>query len=187
MGFLCLQTNFAQVGASASEENNSGIAFSNLTNWTTYESQVSGISFNYPAEWDVEEKQNRFDSGGDVTVSDGFTKFSVLVLPKATNDLLVTYGLVETTRTTENAFSNKEGITIIEDSDFKKYKIDGERSGTILLKNEGELIDYAQQFILVEHNKKGYALAFQDSTLTFDEPATQNIMNRILQSFRFLT
>ena len=37
-----------------------------------------GISFVYPSDWDVEEKQNRFDSGADVTVSGDDARFVFL-------------------------------------------------------------------------------------------------------------
>ncbi|MDP9306308.1 MAG: hypothetical protein M3O68_08200 [Thermoproteota archaeon] len=78
---------------------------------------------------------------------------------------------------------------IIEHTDTQKYKIGGERTGTFLLKrvHEGEGSDVAQQVFYFTHNGDGYSVSFTDSTLTFDLPETQNILNRIIHSFKFLS
>ena len=57
---------FAQSEENTIENSNTN---SNLVNWTTYTNDDIGVSFDYPAGWDVSEKENRFDvTAADVLV-----------------------------------------------------------------------------------------------------------------------
>jgi hypothetical protein len=100
--------------------------------------------------------------------------------------MLDSFGLVETAKVIEDVTGEKEGYTIIEGTDMTKYRIDGKRTGTFLAKSDGELLDVAQQLFVVEDKGKGYIFGFEDSTLTFDDTETEEIMNRILESIKFV-
>lgn len=90
------------------------------------------------------------------------------------------------TKVIEDVTGEKESYTIIKGTDMDKYKIDNKRAGSFLAKSENELFDVAQQLFVVENKGKGYIFGFEDSTLTFDDSETQDIMNRILESIKFV-
>jgi PsbP-like protein len=145
---------------------------------------LTGISFDYPSDWEVQEKENRFDTGADVSVSNGDLKFFVSKLDRPVDDPLT--GLPEFARSLEQGLARDETNTIIEHTDVKKYKISGESAGTFLVKTDDGTSSYGIQVFAVIHAGDGYMLNFRDSTKTFDTPETQMIMNKILQSFKFL-
>ena len=157
------------------------------SNWTTYESPALGLSFDYPSDWEVEEKQDRFDTAADVSVSDGSAKFFIVKIDNAKNKLIRSVGLADSVKALEEAAGRDENTNIIEETDLTKYKLGGERTGTFLYTKTEELTDpYALQLFFVMHNGKTYSLGFRESTLTFDDPETQNILNKIIESFKFL-
>ena len=156
-----------------------------LDNWTTY--MNNDISFDYPSDWEVEEKQNRFDTAADVSVSDGSAKFFVLKLDNAKSKLFKSFGLADSVKALEEAAARDGSTNIIEETDVTKYKIGGERTGTFLSTKTDETDPYALQIFIVSHNGKTYSLGFRETTSTFDDPETQSILNKIVQSFKFLT
>jgi hypothetical protein len=79
-----------------------------------------------------------------------------------------------------------EKTTLIEPTDVKKYKIGGERTGTFVTKVDDGISAFGLQNFFVINNGDGYLFGFRASTETFDEPKSQNIMNKIIYSFLFL-
>jgi hypothetical protein len=146
------------------------------TNWTAYENRVLGISFNYPSDWEIEEKKNRFDTAADVSVTDGSITFLVIKLDNPKSELLQSLDLSDATKALEGAAGEAEGKRIIEETDVTKYQVDGERTGTFLYASNEELTDDAVQIFLVLHNGKGYNLAFTSDVfgISFDYPSTWN-------------
>ena len=172
---------YAQTNDTDANNNSSN---SNLVGWKTYTSDSIGISFDYPSDWQVQEKENRFDTGADVSVSNGDLKFWVVKLDRPADDPLT--GLPAFTRTLEQGLAQDKTNTIIEHTDVKKNKIGGESAGTLLVKTDDGISSYGIQLFAVIHAGDGYMLNFRDSTKTFDTPETEAIMNKILQSFKFL-
>ena len=163
-----------------------GVSTSNLTggNWTTYTNEVIGISFDYPSGWGIKEKQNRFDSVADVIISDD-TNHSQFRISKSEGPFTSDVG--DSTRYAEKHFDEEDELEIIESTDVKKYEIGGDKTATFLAKSDEEDSQYGIQFIYVIHKENLYLLAFRDLTSTFDTPASQSILNKFIQSFRFLS
>lgn len=157
-------------------------------NWTTYKSDVFGISFDYPSGWNIQEKENRFDSGPDVSVSDYDTIFSASKTTDRPEDNPLKSSAISTsTRMLEERIAQGEKDTIIQATDVKKYKVGGERTGTFVTKHEdGVSSPIGMQTFIVFHNGDGYMLNFRAPAESFDNPETQDIMNGIIQSFRFI-
>lgn len=85
-----------------SEENVTLDASTNLSkegNWTNYTNDRVGISFDYPSKWELQEKENRFDTGPDLDISDGSTRFFLIFFNAEQNGMLDSFGLDESTTT----------------------------------------------------------------------------------------
>ena len=78
-------------------------------------------------------------------------------------------------------------MSVIEPTDVKKLMAGGERTGTFLVKYNVGVPQIGLQLTYVVHKGDLYLLSFQDSTSTFDSPETQSIVNKFIQSFRFLS
>ena len=181
--------SYAQSGDFA---NNNTSSLTNQTlvgenNWTTYNNEVLGISFDYPSGWEVKEKQNRFDSAPDVTVSNNDTALIVAkVVDRPEDNPLKSSDAAVIARDIEDGVVKDDKMMVIEPTDVKKYKVGGEMTATFLAKFDNGIHQYGFQNLFIKHNGDEYLLKFQDPTPTFDSPETQNIMNRIFHSFKFL-
>ncbi len=155
--------------------------------WTTYKNDLHGFSFDYPSSWNVEEKENRFDSAGDVSVSAGDIKFSAtMAIDRPEDRPLKPSALLSSTRTMEEKIAGSGQNILIEPTDVEKYSVGGEKAGSFIVKHDdGTSPSTGIQNFLVFHNGDGYFLIFQAPTETFDSPETQNTLNKILQSFKF--
>lgn len=155
-------------------------------NWTTYTNDVFGMSFDYPSGWEVKEKKNRFDSGSDVSVFNGTTKFFVIILDGSKDNPLRSSDIRENTQILADTAVKNENTILIEGPDVTKYRIAGERAGSFVTKVDNGISPHGIQTFVVIHSGDAYVLNFLDSTQTFDSPLTQSLMNRILQSFKFV-
>jgi hypothetical protein len=59
-------------------------------------------------------------------------------------------------------------------------------AGSFVTKVDNGISPHGVQTFVVIHRGNAYVLNFLDSTTTFDSPQTRNLMNKILQSFKFL-
>lgn len=145
-----------------------------------------GISFDYPSGWDAKEKTNRFDSGADLSVSDNNTKFFIIKFDRPKDNPLSSSDLRENTELFANAVTKSENTVLVEGADVTKYKIGGEKAGSYVTRvDDGVSPDGVQTFVII-HQGDAYTLNFADSIESFDSPETQSILNKILQSFKFL-
>ena len=99
-----------------------------IPGYKVFSSDRLGMSFEYPSSWTIEEKENRFDSGLEVMVQDGLNVFSVLSRDDTIKEGVESLGF----ETVVNMLKNKlvsQG-TLIEDSNFDRYEIDGREIGT---------------------------------------------------------
>ena len=180
---------YAQSDEQESRDDSAPINFSRgQGNWTTYTSELFGISFDYPSGWNVSEKQDRFDDATDVSVSKGYMKFGVSkTLDRPADNPLKSSDIGEITRGIEQVTEKDKEMSIVEPMDVKKYTVGAEKSGTFIVKFKVGVAQTGLQLTYVVHNGDLYLLSFQDSTSTFDSPETQSILNKLIQSFRFLS
>ena len=171
-----------------SSVNESSASSSSSTEWITYKNEKIGFAFDYPTGWDLEEKQNRFETTTmDAAVSNGETRFEIVkALDRSDNNPLKPFTMQRDTEKLEESIGKLPGNTVIEHADTSKYEIGGERTGSFLVASSDGASQQAIQTFFVVHDGDGYMLNFRDSTETFDSPETQNTLNKILTSFKFL-
>ena len=108
----------------------------NQTEFTSYNNTEFGISFDYPSNWEVSEKTNRFDTATpDVKVTspdNPMNSFSFLNHYETSDESLASIGLKETAEEYADAFIANPGSILIEDVNNSKYTIDGNPTATFL-------------------------------------------------------
>jgi hypothetical protein len=132
--------------------------------WATYTSDKYGISFEYPSDWVVEEKTNRFESGSDVLASNGLNMFKFMNPPQADPEVIRQAGFQTIATTIANGLTKDHYI--IETIDFNKYRIGGKDAGSFLyvsnVANESEL---PTQAFIINSDPLPIDLMYQDTKL----------------------
>ncbi len=165
----------------------------NQTEFTSYNNTEFGISFDYPSNWEVSEKTNKFDTATPdvkVTSPDNFmNSFSFLNHYETSNESLASIGLKETAESYADAFIANPGSILIEGVNDSEYLIDGNPTATFLFTDPGNMYgsdkDIGNQFFMVGYDDKLYAMGYKNTVDNFDSPQSQEIMGRIISSFRF--
>ena len=165
----------------------------NQTEFTSYNNTEFGISFDYPSNWEVSEKTDRFDTATPdvkVTSPDNFmNSFSFLNHYETSDESLASIGLKETAESYADAFIANPGSILIEDVNDSEYIIDGNPTATFLFTDPGNMYgsdkDIGNQFFMVGYDGKLYAMGYKNTVDNFDSPQSQEIMERIISSFRF--
>jgi len=165
----------------------------NQTEFTSYNNTEFGISFDYPSNWEVSEKTDRFDTATPdvkVTSPDNFmNSFSFLNHYETSDESLASIGLKETAESYADAFIANPGSILIEDVNDSEYLIDGNPTATFLFTDPGNMYgsdkDIGNQFFMVGYDGKLYAMGYKNTVDNFDSPQSQEIMERIISSFRF--
>ncbi len=165
----------------------------NQTKFTSYNNTEFGISFDYPSNWEVSEKTNRFDTATPdvkITSPDNFmNSFRFLNHYETSDESLASIGLKETAESYADAFIANPGSVLIEDVNDSKYTIDGNPTATFLFTDPGNMYvsdkDIGNQFFMVEYDGKLYAMGYKNTVDNFDSPQSQEIMERIISSVRF--
>ncbi len=165
----------------------------NQTEFSSYNNTEFGISFDYPANWEISEKTDRFDTATPdvkVTSPDNFmNSFSFLNHYETSDESLASIGLKETAEGYSDAFISNPGSILIEDVNDSKYTIDRNPTATFLFTDPGSMYDsdkdIGNQFFMVEYDDKLYAVGYKNTVDNFDSPQSQEIMGRIISSFRF--
>jgi hypothetical protein len=154
--------------------------------WKTHSDRTLGIEFQYPPDWEVKEKTNRFEEGPDVTVEEmrGPDSFGVTTVDDLSSDLV-----------DAELFASVGQKQLLEGVDTRLIEgveehtpIDGEEAYSFTYTKGSELgfLEAVQEGITVIHDDRGYILAFTGTTSTFDDPENVDIRDRILGSLHFL-
>ncbi len=168
------------------DDNNNPTPTINGLIWKTYTNDKLGISFEYPSDWILEEKANRFYNLPDVTVYSGLNSFSFLDHKKSIDDMLSYMSFDAVAIEGSSIFAQGEGKNIIEEVNTSKYKIDGKDTATFLYTFDNDLgYKIADQTFFVNINNMIYMLSYQNAVSDFDTPKSQEIMNHIINSFHF--
>ena len=157
---------------------------SNL-NYTIYSNDRLGISFEYPSDWNVEEKINRFSKYSDVQVHNGSSSFKVMKSQSSSD-----------TEMAEKLGGLKDVVGIILPPEERivgaieenMYAIDGTDTVSVLTAMEGltNVPDKGLERILLIHNDVLYILTYQNTVDQFDSKQSQETIGHILTSFRFI-
>lgn len=166
-------------------------------NSINYNSTKYQIAFEYPSDWTVEEKTNRFEEGPSVTVSDltgGGLLFTVGYTEK--KDFTEYLGGTNVVSATRNSF---KGLMNVYDYPYEfigiesptfNSTIDGQRAGTYVYttqdKSESYSTKMASQAWTVFVGDHGYYLGFGAPTDIFDSPEATEIRDHFIESIKFL-
>lgn len=154
-------------------------------NYTTYNDNRMGVSFEYPSSWTLNERINRFIDVSTVEVYNGLNSFKVIKSQSSSDTELVDRlgGLEDTL---EIIIPKDERI--IEQINENKYTIDGEDTASIVTAIDGtsNISDLGVERIVVIHDNVLYTLAYQDTTDRFDSNESQQTFNHMLSSFIFV-
>ena len=154
-------------------------------NWKTFTSDKLGISFEYPSDWIVQDKANRFENAPDVFVSKGLNMFKVIPVPKPAKSLIQRHGFQEVAEFMKNSLVKDDRL--IEDIDYNKYSIGGKETGVFLdveTVQTGDELPF--EWFIVNSEPIPITLLYQDTKDHFDSQASQDILNHIINSFTFL-
>jgi len=157
-----------------------------------YTNQELGIAFEYPSDWKVEEKTSRFDGDADVQVYSGLNSIKYVKDKTGAGDTGF-FDLDSMATMAQNALTQDPNKSLVETVDLDKYKIDNKDTATFLIKTEesfGESsflsLDFATQIFIVDVDNRFDTIMYQDTVTKFDTPESQEKLNHMLNSFRFI-
>jgi hypothetical protein len=157
----------------------------NNLNYTSYSDDRLGISFEYPSDWNVEEKINRFSKYSDVLVYNGSNSFKIMKSQSSSDTVMA-----------ERLGGLKEVVGIIlppeerivAEIEENRYAVDGADTVSVLTAMEGltNVPDKGLERILLIHDDVLYILTYQNTVDKFDSKQSQETIGHILSSFRFI-
>jgi len=193
--FFSLQTIYAQTSNPNSTQTNNT---TNQTQWKVYTTNKFGFSIQYPQSWTISEKQNRFESGVELTIESpdisdpnrGAFNF-VSSGPTPTNNIRILTNIIIDELV--GGFDVDYDRRLIENANITRYKIDGENAGAFLFVTDSkELGDRtpvpvtAAEVVMTIHNGKSYFFQFISSPETFDNPILTDIRQHMFNSIKWL-
>jgi hypothetical protein len=153
--------------------------------FTKYNDTRLGVSFKYPSDWQINDKINRFAKNSDVTVYNGSNSFRVMKSQSSSDSALV-----------EKLGGPKEIVDIILPSEERvvgqieenKYMIDGLNTVSVLTAREGitDVPNKGFERFLLMHDDSLYIFTYQDTVERFDTKESQDTLNYILNTIRFI-
>jgi hypothetical protein len=158
--------------------------------FTNYTSDKYQIQFQYPSNWQLTEKQNRFEEGVDINIQ-GFSPPTGMIMIQHVN--LTNLFSMDFTELFYDLYKEDIGtygkeIRVIEQPTF--LNIDGQRAGTYLYTTKDKYEKYAVSLPLqkwiVSVGDHGYFIAFSASTATYDTLETKQVRDTLIKSINFL-
>lgn len=155
------------------------------TNYTTYSDVRLGVSFEYPTNWTLDEKINRFEKNSEVAVINGNSSFRV-IKSQSNSDAELAEKLGGPREIVQLILPPNERI--VGQVEENKYSIDGVDSASVLTALEGvsNVPDRGLERVILIHDDTLFVLAYQDDINTFDSRTSQDDFNHIINSFHFL-
>ena len=157
----------------------------NNLNYTSYSDDRLGISFEYPSDWNVEEKINRFSKYSDVLVYNGSNSFKIMK-SQSNSDTVMAEKLGGLKEVVGIILPPEERI--VGEIEENRYAIDGSDTVSVLTAMEGltNIPDKGLERILLIHDDILYILTYQNTVDEFDSKQSQETIRHISSSFRFI-
>jgi hypothetical protein len=161
--------------------------------FANYNSEKYQIQFQYPSDWQVKEKTNRFDEGSEIDISNKKIAEGKLRI-HFYNDLLEGFGSTNLdavftkffTATTTDDYEYE--YKIIESPSF--VSIDSQRTGSFLMtfkqKNEIDPITGAVKYWMTFVSNSGYKMEFMATPENFNSSDNIQIRDKFIESIVFL-
>lgn len=175
---------------------NQSVEIENSTASTIYLNYINpqlGISFEYPSDWNVQEKSSRFSDAADVEVNNGLNSFKYQFdnTDVGESDLIDLELMADMA---QNSLTSTPGTRLVESVDLDKYRINEKDTATFLIKTEGSFgensylsMDYATQVFVIDNDNRFDVIMYQNTVTDFDKPESQEKLNHILDSFRYIS
>jgi hypothetical protein len=161
--------------------------------FANYNSEKYQIQFQYPSDWQIKEKANRFDEGSEIDISNKKIAEGKLRI-HFYNDLLEGFGSTNLdavftkffTATTTDDYEYE--YKIIESPSF--VSIDSQRTGSFLMtfkqKNEIDPITGAVKYWMTFVGNSGYKMEFMATPENFNSSDNIQIRDKFIESIVFL-
>jgi hypothetical protein len=161
--------------------------------FTDYTSEKYQIKFQYPSDWLIKEKADKFDEGSEIDISNKKIAAGKLRI-HFYNDLLEGFGSTNL----DAAFTKFYSATTTDDNEYE-FKIiespsfgsvDSQRTGSFVMtfkqKNEIDPITGAVKYWITFVGNSGYKMEFMATPENFDTPDNIEIRDQFIESIIFL-
>ena len=164
------------------------------SSYSNYSSDRYQIRFNYPSDWEFNEKTNRFEEGTDISIRsfDPAGGFSLITVGRLDN-LITEFGSMDLMTGFYDLYKQAIGdyskeISVIEQPSF--INIDGQKAGTFLYtqkdKYDDNALRLANQIWVVYAGDHGYLVSFASTPDQFDNEKNVKIRDEFISSIRLL-
>ena len=165
------------------------------TTWKTYSNSKFGFSIDYPSEWIIKEKTNRFETGVDLTIQSSniltpttseFTFNGGKPAPSDDISFLTDFGKRQLV---DNYFSIDSENRLVEDVNTSKYIIDGEKAGSFTYSSIDKRTNEALvgvEDVTTIHNGNFYIFQYLTNVKYFDNPLNSAIRQHMFNSIKWL-
>ncbi len=159
--------------------------------YSNYTSDKYQIQLQYPTDWDVTEKQSRFDKGTDLKIQSASLPGGLMLMQylNFTEEPISDFQtlLYQMYKSSITGDYSKE-IKVIEQPSF--MTIDGQRAGTFLYTTKDKYEEFApkvgaQNWIVLTGNH-GYLLSFSAVSNVVDDAQNIEIRDHFIKSINFL-
>ncbi|MGE0389957.1 MAG: hypothetical protein AB7P13_07470 [Candidatus Nitrosocosmicus sp.] len=156
--------------------------------YSLYTNVKHGISFEYPSDWVIDDTPNRFIPKSDIQITNPNDKFNAFTINRDQDKTLMASmgGLLkydqEFVKFKEENYPEER---IVEYSNYSEYKIGGYETVKHTTA-KGPYIIYGVESFIVDTPNAIYRITYQNSAELFDSPESQEIMNHVINSIRFL-
>jgi hypothetical protein len=161
--------------------------------FTDYTSEKYQIKFQYPSDWLIKEKADKFDEGSEIDITNKKIAAGKLRI-HFYNDLLEGFGSTNL----DAAFTKFYSATTTDDNEYE-FKIiespsfgsvDSQRTGSFVMtfkqKNEIDPITGAVKYWITFVGNSGYKMEFMATPENFDTPDNIEIRDQFIESIIFL-
>lgn len=159
--------------------------------YSNYTSEQYKIKFQYPSNWNIDEKTSRFEEGSELKISSPILGEGNIFIVYA--ETLLELGGTDVSSATYNTLKltiddYKYEYKIIEKPSF--FKIDNFDVGTFVYSWKDKYSDYptlwgTQDWIIPVGNH-GYLISYANLASSFDDPQNTEIRNTFIDSIEFL-
>jgi hypothetical protein len=167
-----------------------------IITWKNYSNNEFGFRIEYPSDWIVKEKQNRFEPGIKLIIrstenpsSSIYSDFAFGGSGPISSSDVATLTEDEKKQTIDNNLDINDERHLVEDVNTSKYIIDGERAGSFTYGdlNKGAGVPLlGVESINTIHNGNYYVFGFASNAKHFDDTQASAIRTHMLNSFKWL-
>lgn len=148
-----------------------------------------GISFEYPSNWIIDDKENRFISKSDIVINNPDDEFHSFTINRDEDKSLVSSmgGLLkydqEFIKFIEENYPEER---IVEYANYSDYKIGEYETVTHTTAKGSSFMTYGVESFSVETPNAIYRITYQNTADEFDSSKSQEILNHLIKSIKFL-